>query len=197
LNSQEPPSESLYLLHRLRDGDASVLAVLLERFEASLLARIRLMMGDRARAVAESNDFLQATFVEVLERIDRVKPPDEKALLRWMTWIARNKIRNQMRTERERRLETLSHALSKHGVVDSSSDCPPALAATGEELTRLAEAIESLPSELQRIVELRELDGLTFAAAGEVLGISEDQGRWLHRKALLRLGLALRSRDPS
>lgn len=194
--STEPPSRDPFdLLHRLREGDTSVLAALLERYETALLSRIRLMMGEQARAHADSTDFLQATFVEVLDRIDKVRPPDEKGFLRWMTWIARNKIRNHMRTERDRRLESLSHSLSRHGPSDGSRTNPAHAVADGEELTLLAEAIEALTPELRRVIELRELDGLTFAEAGSELGLEEDQVRWLHKKALLRLGLALRSLD--
>lgn len=197
MSSDPTPHDSLDILRRLRDGDASALPPLMERFQSSLLARIRLMMGDRARDHAESTDFLQATFVEVLERIDAVKPPDEKGLLRWMTWIARNKIRNHMRTERDQRLESLSNSLSRRGPADTASGSPDEIAAHGEELELLAEAIESLPSDLRRVVELRELEGLAFASVGAALGLGEDQARWVHRKAMLRLGIALGVRGGS
>jgi hypothetical protein len=66
-----------------------------ERHRAVLLERIRLMLGEDARRQADSIDFLQEVFVEVLAKIDSCDFRDERALLRWMTTVARNDIRDR------------------------------------------------------------------------------------------------------
>lgn len=187
----ESAHESLALLERLRTGDRGALDPLLDRYQERLLTRIRLMMGERARECADSTDFLQATFLGVLERVEKVDLRDERDLLRWMTWIARNQIRTQVRREREERLESLSVSISGFRAGSGSQEGPLNEIAAAEQIWRLTEAIEELPGDLREIVVLRQLEGLEFRAIGERTGLSEEQVRWRHEKALLRLGRRL------
>jgi RNA polymerase sigma-70 factor (ECF subfamily) len=191
MNLPDPPQESFVLLERLRTGDRGALGLLLDRYQARLLGRIRLMMGERARDCADSTDFLQATFLGVLERVEKVDLRDERDLLRWMTWIARNQIRTQVRREREERFESLSVSISGLRAGSGSQQDPLNEIAAAEQVFRLTEAIEELPEDLREIVGLRQLEGLEFQAIGERTGLSEEQVRWRHEKALLRLGRRL------
>ena len=51
------------------------------------------MLGQSARAEAESGDFVQEVMVEVVRGIERFEPRDERSFLRWITQIARNSVR--------------------------------------------------------------------------------------------------------
>jgi len=187
----ETPDESLALILRLRDGDRAALALLLQRYQERLLARIRLMMGERARECADSSDFLQATFLGVLQRAEKVHLRDDRDLLRWMTWIARNQIRSQVRREREVRIESLSVSISGLQAPRASRDGPLDQIADAERLLRLTEAIEDLPEDLREILVLHQLEGLEFPEIVARTRLSEGQVLWRHEKALLRLGRAL------
>ncbi len=184
--------DSLELVRRAHGGDTQALAALLARYRERLLARVRLMLGDRARAQADSEDFLHATLLVAVEDFERFELRDERGFLRWLTTIARNRIHDAVRRGRERAFQALSDSLSDEAQVQTPT--PPSAVMLHEQSLRLAEALEALEAPLRDIVELRELEGLLFREIGERLGINEDQARYLHRKALLRLGERLSDR---
>lgn len=186
---------NIALLHAARAGDREALAALLARLRAQLLDRIRLMMGERARAHAESADFLQTTFAAVVQRIDLVEVRDDQSLLRWMTWIARNAIRDDVRGDRDAEFDARSIVLAECASGSSSS---PSRATPSKELQRtelvlaVTEALEELPQDQRTVVCLRDFDGLSFREIGQRVGSSEDRVRALYRRALVRLGQTLR-----
>jgi RNA polymerase sigma-70 factor (ECF subfamily) len=179
-------AESVDLIQRARAGDSGAFETLLARYSDRLLNRVRLMMGEEARREAESVDFLQATLLQVVRHFERAAVADERAFLRWLTSVARNRIRDSVRRRREVPFAELSRTLSTDRPSPQQAS-PPSQAASNEEVDRLAEALEELDPELRRAVELRDFDGLAFAAVGERLGCNEEHARWLHRKALVRL----------
>ena len=67
-----------------------------------LLSRIRLLMGPGARRQAESGDFLGDVLVATLRARPDLEPKPSEELLRWMTAVARNRIRVDVRKKRER-----------------------------------------------------------------------------------------------
>ncbi|MFH0947294.1 MAG: sigma factor, partial [Planctomycetota bacterium] len=101
-------TDSMELIRRAQESDQAALGELLERYGDRLLGRIRLMMGDRARRVADSMDFLNGMFVQVIQGLDRFEIRDEQAFLRWATQIARNNIRDGVRKKRETAFLTFS-----------------------------------------------------------------------------------------
>lgn len=183
---------NIELVHAARNGDREALDVLLGRFRTRLLDRIRLMMGDRARTHAESTDFLQATFAAVVQRIDLVEVRDDRDVLRWMTWIARNAIRDGVRSDRDTSFDTLSISLAARASGSGSRATPSKEVEKAELVLRVAEALEELPQEQRAVVCLRDFDRLTFREIGGQMGSSEDRARLLYRRALVHLGQVLR-----
>jgi RNA polymerase sigma factor (sigma-70 family) len=177
-------SDTLELLNRARGGDSHALGAVLDRYRQPLLDRIRLMMGERARRAAESGDFLQGTFLEVVRAVERFEARDERAFLRWMTTIARNKIRSALRERRENALSHLSASLTH---ADGDGHAPASAQFGTEPELRLIEALESLPDDLRTVIELHDLEGLSFQDAGKALGVSLYGVRRLHAKALIAL----------
>jgi RNA polymerase sigma factor (sigma-70 family) len=177
-------SETLELLQRAAGGDSHALGEVFDRYQQPLLERIRLMMGEPARRAAESGDFLQGTFLEVVRGFDRFEVRDERAFLRWMTTIARNKIRAATRGHRAEALSVLSTTLT-------SMHAEPAGSASNafgpEPELRLVEALEALPPDLRGVLELHDLEGRSFEDVGRSLGSHEHAVRRLHAKALIEL----------
>ena len=182
------------LLLRAKDGDGGALEEVLERYRDRLLSRIRLMMGGAAKRVAESGDFLQGVFTEVLDRFPDFEIRDEKSFLRWMTAIARNSIRDSTRKRRERRFESLSDSLFARVESDQDTPSPPSQADLNDKLFRLAEAIEELELDHREVIALRDLDDLPFHVIGERLGCSKSGARLLYNRALVALGGLIESR---
>ena len=190
--SSDPNSafaESLELLRLAHRGDTDALSRLLERYSERLLGRVRLMMGAEARAQAESVDFLQMAMTEVVERMDRFEVRDERAFMAWLTTIARNRIRDSVRRGRETAFTNLSASCSKDG--SGPGKTPASEAADHEQALRLVEALEELDAPSRKIVELRNLEGLSYREIGERMGFGEEGARQRHRRAVLRLGTLL------
>jgi len=186
--ASELPAE---LLERARRGDAGALGRLAERYREALLERVRLMLGQEARGCAESLDFVQGAILEALRRQPEGGFASERDLLRWMTAAARNDIRNAVRRRRERALASLSASLSADALVGETPS-PASEACHNEELLCLLEALEGLSSEHRRVIELRDLEELSFVDVGRRLGRSEAAAQMLHTRALVRLGKAMR-----
>ena len=145
-----------------------------------LLARdrtARLRMGEEARRQAESVDFLQELFVEVIEGFERAGLKDERGFVRWATRIARNNIRDRVRRRRERALESFSTML-RAGGPGAEGERPSERAMEREEVERLIEGLEGLKPDDQRVIELRDFEGLPFREIARRMGRpSEAAGR--------------------
>ena len=166
----------------------------LERHHARLLERVRLMMGGAARREADSADFTQRTLAAAVKHQHKAPLDDERALLRWLTAIARNQIRDSARRRREESLASLSRELRANPAAEGPT--PSHAAGDAEERLALVEALEEMPEDERRVIELRDLEGLAFAEVGEALGRSSEAARKLHQRALLRLGRQLRTQRP-
>jgi RNA polymerase sigma-70 factor (ECF subfamily) len=163
-------------------GEAQ-LAELVTRFQARLLARIRLMMGPAARECLESGDVLNDVFAEALRNLRAGDLGDERLFLRWLTAVARHHIVDEVRRHREGSLEALSSEL-----VAAGEHSIAAVLSVEERRQRLVEALEVLDPVRQRVVELRALEGWPWQRVAEELGRSEEAVRKLYHRALLELG---------
>jgi RNA polymerase sigma-70 factor, ECF subfamily len=183
--------ETLELIEQARAGDRDALHDLLVRYRERLLGRIRLMMGAEARRYADSQDFLQGAFVEVIAAFDRAELTSEPSLLRWMTSIARNNIRDSLRRRREQALEAFSASLDDR----DGRASPVSEAALRERVDRLIELLERLDEREREVIELRDFEGLDYRAVGARLGLGASGARMLHTRALIRIGQMIGPRD--
>lgn len=179
--------DSLELVRRARAGESNALAALLGRYRERLLGRVRLMLGPEARSQADSEDFLQATLLAAIEHLQGFEPQNERAFLAWLTTIARNRIHDTVRRRRETAFQSLSESISG----DKRPATPPSQAIHNEQSVRLVEALEALDAQSREIVELRDLEGRQFQEIGKRLELSEDRVRYLHNRAVLKLGKLL------
>jgi RNA polymerase sigma-70 factor (ECF subfamily) len=178
--------DGLRLLARTRAGDGTACTELVGRYQERILQRIRLMMGPEARRTAESSDFLQGALLEVLQCGDDALPASEEAFLRWVTAIARNNIRDELRREHERSLESISQLLAD--CQDDSRGGPPARVEREERIQLLVQALEGLAPEQREVLQLLDLEGQALGEVAERLGRSRDAVRMLRTRALVRLG---------
>ncbi len=185
------PHSPSNLLERARSGDAGALGQLVERHRTVLLERIRLMLGQDARRQADSIDFLQGVFVEVLAKIESSDFRDERALLRWMTTVARNDIRDCGCRRREHAFASFSGSFSLDAVGDLGERSPASEADLNEDLLRMIEVLERLTADHRRVIELRDLEGLSFREIGRSMERSAEAAQVLHTRAMLQLGRSL------
>ncbi|MGE0144698.1 MAG: RNA polymerase sigma factor [Planctomycetota bacterium] len=187
--------DTIELVRDAQKGEGASLAAIVDRYREVLLQRIRLIMGPEARQAAESDDFLQGLFLEIVSDFEKRCPRDEKEFLRWATAIARNNIRDGVRRRREIAVDRFASSLDWRPVLGNASVGSPAENAEREEqVERLCEAMAALREEDRLAIELRHFEGLSFAEIGQRLGRTENAAQLLHTRALVKLGSALRAR---
>ena len=183
------------LVARLRDGDESAFAELVERYHPAM---VRLALTRvRSRAVAE--EVAQDAWLGLLRGIDRFE--ERSSLRSWLFRIVVNRaistgVRERAHLPvRDDELEHRDGRFSQDGwwvtppahwadeVLDRMT--APALAA------RVRQVIGELPHQQQAVVTLRDVDGLTSAEVCEILDITEGNQRVLLHRARTRIRAAL------
>lgn len=162
---------------------------LLERCHGRLLARIRWMLGARARQTAESGDFMASVSVKLLEDADVLHWNDEMHFLNLATRIVRNQLIDR---QRQHRAERFARFTTSFGVADSHAPGPIEASEFGEQVDILLGALEALPASYQRVIELRHFEELAFGDIAGRLGGTENSVEILHRRAVAKLGAMLR-----
>lgn len=175
-------------LERARHGDGEALRALLEAYNDPLLVRVRTMMGPRARRHAETGDFVQDTFLVALKSLHSVQLASSRAFLGWLTTIARHRIIDSVRKKYEDSFTQFATTLL------GQHERPSQHAILHEELDRLALALESLDADRRRVIEMRNFEGLPFAAIARQLDRSENAVQLLHARAVSELGRILDNR---
>jgi RNA polymerase sigma-70 factor, ECF subfamily len=195
------------LLERLRAGDPSAFAELVDTWSPMLLRVARLYVSTRASA----EEVVQDTWLAVIEQLDRF---ESRSSLR--TWVFRI-LENQARTRGVRDARSLpwssafgGDALEDAGpAVDPSRfrgpadrwpggwtpagrparwQPPPEDAAVASEMRReLGAALAELPARQRTVVELRDVHGLTSVEVCERLGVSPANQRILLHRGRARL----------
>ena len=186
------PAETLALVASAKRGESGSLEALLENHRERLLERIRLMMGSRARRIAESADFAQIVMLDAAKDLPGFEPIGRGSFLRWITQIARNRIRDAVRRRREDSLG--SFVLERACSLGAG---PITNAQARERSERVVEALLELSADHRQVIELRQIDGLPFTQVAERMQRSENAVQLLFARAMVRLGQLLRREDES
>ena len=156
---------------------------------AELLARIRRLLGERARRRLDSADVFQGVALEWARLPESRRPRRTRSLLRWGTAVAKNDVVDALRRGKP-------ESEPAEEPIDSDGGSPATRAEGREELDRLANAIAELNEDHRRVVELRDLHGLSFQEIAIELERTESAAQMLHARALARLGRRLRRDEP-
>ena len=174
-----------------RNGDQDALTRLYEVTHGPLLQRIRLMMGRGPRREVDSMDLLQDVQVRVLGALDQFDGKGgTQALVRWMTSIARNRLRDLGRNSRADALESFSVALAD--MSDANAIAPSANMRKDEGWLSMIDALESLHPDHRQVIVLHNLDEMSFVTIAKVMARSERSVRLLYARSLVHLGSSLK-----
>jgi len=201
-------AEEQQLIERLRNGDETAFARLVEQYHGSLLRLAMAHVSDRS--VAE--EVVQETWLGVLESLGRFE--ERCSLKTWIFRILTNKAKT--RGVRESRHTTFSDAGACEDdpddpAVDPSrfqrsgfwvdhwavapnnwdEETPEKLLLSQEGVRFLEEAIEGLPPRLRQILVMRDVEGLTSKEVCSQLEISEANQRVLLHRSRSRVRRAL------
>lgn len=164
--------------------------------------RLRLLLGHLAgravRARFDVDDLLQEVWVRALARPELVPPtraddPEDAALGRWLTRLARNAVVDAARAIRAAKRDGTEVALvrsdgSRSGprasALAARTAGPPTRLGSEEELQRIQSAFEGLSPEHRRVIGLRQFEGLSARDTATRMGRSETAVHSLYRRAL-------------
>lgn len=132
--------------------------------EVAVLYRVALTLAGQQ---ADAQDLVQDTLVRAYRAIDRFDGAHPRA---WLLTILRNTHRNRLRTRLPALLHTAEEAA---GLLDRSKEVRSAEDVVVDEQFEgvVAEALVALPTMHRVVVQLVDVDGLTYAEAAEALDI--------------------------
>jgi len=168
---------------RIRDGDAGALGELYDRHAAAALAVAMRVVGGRA----EAEDVVHDAFVAVWRKIDRFDA-QRGSLRAWLLTVVRNRAIDRVRARRT--------------AVDVDDADERSLLRTGPNPTwdaaldraaanDLRQAMDALPDEQRRAVELAYFEGYTYREVAEITGVPPGTANGRLRLALAKLREAL------
>lgn len=159
---------------RLIAGEEGALNEIYDQFSSFVYGLALRVIGD-ARA---AEDVSQEVFVTVWERPAAFEP-DRGSLRTWLGTLAHRRAVDHVRREEARRRRAIKDAARPVSTPDVEE---MALALVTAE--RVRSALDTLPDEQRRAIELAYFGGKTYRQVAEVLGIPEGTA-----KSRLRLGL--------
>ncbi len=158
------------LVRLVRLGDDRAFELLYERYQRRITAYVLGMVKDHGRA----EDITQEVFVAALRRMRATERPI--AFKPWVYEIARNACIDAYR--RGRRGEEVSYdaddklTAADHGRLVAAEPEPPAAVAAKQQLDTMLGAFDGLSDAHHQILVMRELEGMSYAAIGERMGMS-------------------------
>jgi RNA polymerase sigma-70 factor (ECF subfamily) len=124
-------------------------------------------------------DLTQQTFLKAMLGLSRYEPRG-LPFRAWLYRIALNEVRMHWRKRKEVVID-MSYT-EVRGMCEDMG-----LPENDEDLKRLASAMGRLPEDKARMIELRYMDGMSFAELGQVLGIGEDAAKMRTHRVLANL----------
>jgi RNA polymerase sigma-70 factor (ECF subfamily) len=157
---------------RAREGDHAAFRVLVERYQGRAYRLALRVLRDEEQA----QDVVQDAFLKAYGSLARFE--GRSGFYTWLYRIVMNLCLDRKRRDRSDRevewSEDLSAAAVGHpeaSVADPGHSGPHAEAERSELRAVVARAIEALPEDARRTIQLREIDGLSYKEIAETLGI--------------------------
>ncbi len=181
-----PMFDTRDLFRQAQDGKSRAVDALLRRHRNRLTAFIAGRLGD-ARCRASSDDLAQETLLEASRKLSTYRP-DQGSFYRWLVGIAKHKISEARRAERAKKR---SHEVTLAEPPVAQQTSLPSRAARADDASRLREALDDLPEQQARAVELRFLEGLSIAEVASQMGRSPSAVKALVSRGLQKLSRRL------
>lgn len=144
-----------------RNRDKTALSALFAMFAP----RLKSMMLRLGLDEAQAEDLVQETLLSVWRKADQFKPGRGSAST-WIFTIARN-----LRIDHARRLSNKPYTVLEDVDVQSDEPSAPARLETSEIVTRVGEALKTLPKDQREVVRLSYLNDMPQSAIAEKLSI--------------------------
>jgi RNA polymerase sigma-70 factor (ECF subfamily) len=181
LSDVVPPAEGpdvWGMVRRAQEGDAEAFGELYDHYVTLVHRYAYHRVGDRATA----EDVTSETFVRALRRIDSLSFQG-RDVGAWLVTIARNIIRDQVKSSRYR-LEVTTADMRD---ADRATDGPEDAVVSHLTNKQLLECVQQLGSEQQECIVLRFLHGLSVSETADIMGKKDGAIKALQHRAVRRL----------
>jgi RNA polymerase sigma-70 factor (ECF subfamily) len=210
MNNQEPSIEidldtiSL-LVPKAKQGSGVARAELLAHVQgyASLMARQHLKPNLQAKVGV--SDVVQQSMAQIIQGFDGFRGTTKAEFYGWMGQIVKNEVRRLQRDyhrdrrniDREQRLGT-NLSEDSPGYVPADQQKTPRSQVIANERQQLFErAMEHLPDDYRRVIQLRSLERLSFKEVAAAMDRSHDSVTKLWYRAIMKLQQELEGYDDS
>jgi RNA polymerase sigma-70 factor (ECF subfamily) len=159
---EEPAATDLDLLREIAAGSGEALGLFYDRHASMALGLLCRILGDRN----EAEEVLQEAFLQVW-RDARRYDPDRSSPRGWLLLIARSRAldRHRATVSRRRREDEAAHTAAVLAVAPLGTR----RLEHGESRRRIGSALDRLPPEQRRVIELSFYEGLTQTQIAEAL----------------------------
>jgi RNA polymerase sigma-70 factor (ECF subfamily) len=179
-------------------GDNSALDQLCKVYSERVQRMVRFRMGTELRGKLESMDLVQDAFVAALKGLDRFEYRDEGDFLRWMSKIAENRIRDNLKRLHADKRDIRREVPVENHVSTTGDNCPrmpepirtttpSVIISVSEELDKLENAMNLLKPQYREVIVLNQIEGLSLKKIGDRLSKSPDAVRMLVARAMASL----------
>jgi RNA polymerase sigma-70 factor (ECF subfamily) len=178
-----PADTTCHLLQRAKAGDRDALELLFARHIPTLRRWASGRLPRWARDVADTQDLVQDSVLQVFKRVEAFEPRGDGALQAYLRQAVMNRIRNEFRSRGRR---PSFEDLDDEAPGDRTS--PLEAAIRQEQLDRYDNALSRLSEQERDLIVARVEIGLTYEEISEALGKpSWNAARMATARALLRL----------
>jgi len=186
------------LVSLAQDGDSSALDQLCRVYSERVLRIVRFRMGTELRGKLESMDLVQDAFVAAVKDLGQFEYRDEGDFLRWMSKIAENKIRDNLKRLHADKRDIRREVPIDHREPSTGDSCPrmpepirtttpSVIFSVSEELDKLENAMNLLKPKYREVIVLNQIEGLSLKKIGDRLSKSPDAVRMLVSRAMASL----------
>lgn len=171
-----------HLIARIRSGDLSALAQLMEDHRAELLGFVQHISQEKLLKVVPAEDLLQEVASSALTALPRVANA-ELDPLSWLKQLARRRVIDAYRFhfQAERRAQSRQRSTSNgddsklgwEQLIVASITSPSEAVSRNMRLSKMQEAISELGQEAAQAIRLRYVDGLSTRQIADVMGKSD------------------------
>lgn len=184
------------LIAAAKSGDQQALGDLIGSCRGYLLSLAQDEMGRDIQAKLGSSDVVQETCIKVANRFEDFRGDSPAELFGWLRTILQNNMHDARRkfrgTEgrdvgREASIDQGKSTFDRAAQLIADQLTPGSTAAYGEQVDALKLAMQDLPEDYQKVIELRNWDRLPFAEIGQSIGRSEEAARKLWSRAIVQL----------
>jgi RNA polymerase sigma-70 factor, ECF subfamily len=198
--------QTVQLILQARAGCNDALGRLLDGCRGYLLRIARDELASRFQAKGGASDIVQETFLEAKRDFPRFTGDSEPELLAWLRRRLHYRVAKFIRSHRETAKRASGREVpldvggssTAMGAVPAADQLSPSdLFLAGERDHLLEQAMERLPEDYRRVIQLRYREGLLFEEIAKALKRTPNSARKLWARAIERLKRDLGEEDSS